>query len=76
VRVVGHTDDGGTAAYNHDLSYRRARAVAAALIERGVAEDRIEYEGRGATEPLAPNDSPEGRAMNRRVELFVIDGAR
>ena len=70
IAVVGHTDGQGTANYNMDLSQRRARAVVAALTqEYGIDATRLSARGAGATQPLAPNDSEEGRAKNRRVEL-------
>jgi outer membrane protein OmpA-like peptidoglycan-associated protein len=71
VVVEGHTDDAGSSAYNLDLSHRRARAVVEYLRARGVAAERLDYVGYGATRPLGPNDSPEGRALNRRVEFTL-----
>ncbi|TVT76510.1 MAG: OmpA family protein [Denitromonas halophila] len=70
-RVVGHTDSAGDAAYNQKLSEARAAAVTHALIERGVAEERLSSEGRGEDEPVADNGSREGRASNRRVEVVI-----
>jgi outer membrane protein OmpA-like peptidoglycan-associated protein len=72
VRVEGHTDDSGNPQANIDLSYRRARAVVEYLKAAGVPAEQLEYVGRGSSEPLAPNSSPEGRALNRRVEFVVI----
>ena len=70
VFIVGHTDNKGTLAYNVDLSQRRAEAVARALAVRyGIAADRMVARGVGALSPLAPNDSEDGQAKNRRVEL-------
>jgi OOP family OmpA-OmpF porin len=70
VFIVGHTDNKGTLAYNIDLSQRRADAVAKALSARfGVAADRMVSKGVGPLSPLAANDSEEGQAKNRRVEL-------
>jgi outer membrane protein OmpA-like peptidoglycan-associated protein len=71
VIVEGHTDDAGTPAHNLDLSHRRARAVVEYLRARGVDPERLDYVGLGATKPLGPNDSPEGRALNRRVEFRI-----
>jgi outer membrane protein OmpA-like peptidoglycan-associated protein len=71
VIVEGHTDDAGTPAHNLDLSHRRARAVVEYLRARGVDPERLDYAGLGATKPLGPNDSPEGRALNRRVEFRI-----
>jgi outer membrane protein OmpA-like peptidoglycan-associated protein len=79
VIVVGHSDSVGNADANQRLSEQRARSVADALIqEHGVSPDRITAEGRGSTEPVAPNltpdgeDNPEGRQLNRRVEIVVL----
>ena len=71
IRVDGHSDDAGSPEYNTDLSYRRAGAVVSYLKSRGVAAQRLRYRGLGASEPVAPNDSPEGRALNRRVEFAI-----
>ena len=72
ILIIGHTDDVGTERANLILSEKRAEAVKAALVERGIAADRIETEGRGESDPIAPNDSEEGRAENRRVEFEVL----
>lgn len=68
VEVQGHTDDRGAAAYNQQLSQRRADAVAQVLISQfGVAADRVSAKGYGEDQPIASNDAIEGRAANRRV---------
>jgi outer membrane protein OmpA-like peptidoglycan-associated protein len=72
VRVEGYTDDSGDAQANIDLSYRRARAVVEYLKAHGVPSTQLEYVGRGASQPVAPNTTIEGRALNRRVEFVVI----
>jgi outer membrane protein OmpA-like peptidoglycan-associated protein len=72
VVVEGHTDDSGNAAYNLDLSHRRARAVVEYLRAREVPAARLDYVGYGSTRPVGPNDSPEGRALNRRVEFTLV----
>ena len=70
LKVIGHTDDRGGAAYNRDLSRRRAAAVARALVaEHGVAPERLSSSGEGFDRPVASNATEEGRAANRRVEL-------
>jgi outer membrane protein OmpA-like peptidoglycan-associated protein len=70
IRIEAHTDNAGDAAANLTLSQKRADAVRAALISRfGIAPDRIVAQGLGDTQPVAPNDTPEGRAQNRRVEV-------
>ena len=72
VEVIGHTDNTGTAAYNQDLSQRRASAVASILMSGGVNPGRIAAFGRGENQPVASNLTPEGRAQNRRVEILII----
>jgi outer membrane protein OmpA-like peptidoglycan-associated protein len=68
--IVGHTDSIGGAAFNQDLSVRRAAAVRAALMERyDIAAERLTAAGSGASRPLDTNETPEGRTRNRRVEL-------
>lgn len=69
--VVGHSDNEGGLEDNIALSRRRAEAVRAALVERGVAAERLEARGVGFMAPLASNASEQGRALNRRVELVV-----
>ncbi|HMV67833.1 MAG TPA: OmpA family protein [Myxococcota bacterium] len=71
VRVEGHTDYVGTEAFNLDLSERRADAIVAYLIEHGVAAGRLVAKGYGEIFPIAPNDTPEGRELNRRVEFMI-----
>jgi outer membrane protein OmpA-like peptidoglycan-associated protein len=71
IRVVGHTDNVGSAAYNKTLSQERALAVAKVLIRYGVPTSRITYSGRGFAEPITSNNSANGRAMNRRVEIVI-----
>ena len=73
VRIEGYTDSVGSASFNQTLSERRAAAVQQALIQRGVAADRIVARGYGKDFPVADNSSDEGRAMNRRVEIVIAD---
>jgi len=73
VRFDGHTDDRGDERYNLDLSERRAQAVGRYLRDHDIAGERLEYRGFGARRPIAPNETPDGRRSNRRVELSVID---
>jgi len=73
VTIVGHTDSVGSNQYNFKLSKKRAEAVKAKLLEFGLAEDRIlGIEAMGEEEPIASNDTKEGRAENRRVEFKLI----
>ncbi|KNH43783.1 OmpA family protein [Pseudomonas lini] len=71
VKVIGHTDSQGSDAYNQKLSERRASSVAAYLLSQGLAPDKLTSEGRGESQPVADNDTEEGRAQNRRVELHI-----
>lgn len=71
IEVVGHTDSTGTAAYNMDLSRRRAGSVASILINAGVPSSRISTYGQGEDQPVASNLTAEGRAQNRRVEILI-----
>ncbi|MGB3407693.1 MAG: OmpA family protein [Jannaschia sp.] len=71
VQVIGHTDSDGSAAYNQDLSERRARAVSGILLETGVSGARIQSIGRGESSPIATNNTPEGRQQNRRVDIVI-----
>jgi outer membrane protein OmpA-like peptidoglycan-associated protein len=72
IRIIGHTDNTGTHAYNAKLSVARAQAVVDWLIGKDIPADRLESEGRGETEPVDTNDTEEGRANNRRVEFIVL----
>ncbi|TLD89134.1 OmpA family protein [Helicobacter sp. MIT 05-5294] len=69
--INGHTDSTGSAVYNQKLSERRATAVKEKIIEEGVAPERLESKGYGATQPVATNATSEGRKQNRRVEAEV-----
>lgn len=69
ITAQGHTDSTGTDAYNQQLSERRALSVAQYLQSKGVAQQRLAAIGYGETRPIAPNNTPDGRAQNRRVEL-------
>ncbi len=69
--VIGHTDDTGSEAVNNPLSLDRAEAVRDYLARHGVPANRIEVEGRGEREPVATNTTPQGRAMNRRAEIYL-----
>jgi outer membrane protein OmpA-like peptidoglycan-associated protein len=71
IEVTGHTDNTGTAAYNQDLSSRRASSVASALIGSGVSGSRIRTFGAGEAQPIASNLTSQGRAQNRRVDIII-----
>ncbi len=70
--AVGHTDSVGSDAYNQKLSVRRAEAVKAYLVSKGIEKNRIYTEGKGEKQPVASNKTSEGRAKNRRVEIEVV----
>jgi OmpA-OmpF porin, OOP family len=70
--AVGHTDSIGSDAYNQKLSVRRAEAVKAYLVSKGIEKNRIYTEGKGEKQPVASNKTKEGRAKNRRVEIEVV----
>jgi outer membrane protein OmpA-like peptidoglycan-associated protein len=71
IEVAGHTDSTGTAEYNQALSQRRAQTVATYLAGKGVMDQRIITVGGGEAHPVASNDTPDGRQLNRRVELTL-----
>jgi OOP family OmpA-OmpF porin len=72
VIAVGHTDSVGSDAYNQKLSLRRAEAVKAYLVSKGIEANRVYTEGKGEKQPLADNKTADGRAKNRRVEIEVV----
>ncbi len=69
--VEGHTDAVGSEDFNERLSEQRAQSVRNFLIERGVSDEQVQIRGYGEARPVASNESPEGRAMNRRVEIVI-----
>lgn len=71
VVVTGHTDSTGSAAHNQRLSERRAQSVASVLVNSGVSPGRIDTRGAGQTQPIASNETTQGRAQNRRVEIVI-----
>ena len=72
VLIVGHTDATGSDSYNQALSERRAASAANFLASNGVTRTRVKTAGRGEVEPIDSNDSQEGRALNRRVEVVIV----
>ena len=73
VSVEGHTDNVGDDRYNQRLSESRAKAVVDYFIANGVSADRLSYVGYGESRPIADNSSDEGRQINRRVELKILN---
>ncbi|MDQ3058692.1 MAG: OmpA family protein [Pseudomonadota bacterium] len=76
VTIIGHTDSSGSDAINNPLSVDRANAARDYLVARGVAFQRIATDGRGSREPIANNSTDQGRANNRRVEIYVAEPAQ
>jgi hypothetical protein len=72
VQIAGYTDNVGSDTYNQDLSLRRAKTVRNYIINHGVDGARVAAEGYGMADPVAPNDTDDGRAQNRRVEFVVV----
>ncbi len=72
IEIRGHTDSIGSERYNKYLSRKRAKSVVRYLISRGIDPRRLSYRGMGETQPIAPNDTEEGRRRNRRVEFAIL----
>ncbi len=75
VRIIGHTDNVGSDAVNDPLSLQRAQSTRDYLAARGVSPSRVSIDGRGEREPIATNATADGRAQNRRVEIFLAERA-
>ena len=75
IQIVGHTDSEGDAAYNQQLSERRANSIADILLDAGIPFARIQTFGRGESQPVASNLDPAGKAQNRRVEIVILPNA-
>jgi outer membrane protein OmpA-like peptidoglycan-associated protein len=72
IQIIGHTDNTGSADYNQSLSTDRALAISSILQQNGVPQFRIQSTGRGESQPIASNLTPEGRAQNRRVDVVIL----
>ena len=72
IRIEGHTDDVGSAKYNIDLSGKRAQAIKDYLVGKGIEQSRITTKGFGYSQPIADNDTPKGRSLNRRAEIIPV----
>ncbi|MEJ5266391.1 MAG: OmpA family protein [Bacteroidales bacterium] len=73
IEIRGHTDNVGTSQYNKTLSIKRAGAVYDYLISKGIDKSRMKYRGFGDRVPVADNETEEGRRLNRRVEIIIIE---
>ena len=72
IMVIGHTDASGSDSYNQSLSERRAAAVKDYAVSKGVSASRLKTVGKGESEPIASNDTADGMALNRRVEIVIV----
>lgn len=72
IKIVGHTDNTGRVDYNQTLSEKRAQSVYDYIMYQGVSNTRMTFEGRGIHEPVASNETVEGRSLNRRVEILIL----
>jgi outer membrane protein OmpA-like peptidoglycan-associated protein len=72
IEISGHTDNTGSLNTNVRLSQERAKSVVDFLVARGIDLSRLEYRGYGPSQPVAPNDTEEGRSRNRRVEFKIL----
>jgi len=73
IKITGHTDNQGTESFNKTLSAARAKAVMDYLLAKGIDRSRLSYTGRGSEQPIATNDTNEGREKNRRVEFLILE---
>jgi outer membrane protein OmpA-like peptidoglycan-associated protein len=73
LEISGHTDNVGSYLANKKLSENRAKSVVDYLVKEGIDQSRLTYEGYSFTRPIAPNDTPEGRQKNRRVEFEILE---
>ena len=72
IEISGHTDNVGSAKMNQGLSERRAKAVVDFLVKKGIEASRLTYKGYGFEQPMATNDTDEGRQLNRRTEFKIV----
>jgi outer membrane protein OmpA-like peptidoglycan-associated protein len=76
INIIGHTDNTGTDSFNNPLSEDRANSVKSYLLSQGVPGSRMTTAGMGRYQPIATNDTPDGRQQNRRVEVFINASAK
>ncbi len=72
IKIIGHTDNTGRVDFNQTLSEKRAQSVYDYLMQQGVTSDRMTFEGKGIHDPIATNNTAEGRSLNRRVEIMIM----
>ena len=72
IEIGGHTDNQGSAEYNEKLSLERAKSVYNYLISKGIDKNRMSFKGYGMSQPIATNETEEGRALNRRTEFKIV----
>ncbi|NYI47982.1 OmpA family protein [Macellibacteroides fermentans] len=72
IKIIGHTDNTGRVEYNQTLSEKRAKSVYDYLLNQSVSSNRMQFEGKGITEPVADNSTAAGRQQNRRVEILIL----
>jgi outer membrane protein OmpA-like peptidoglycan-associated protein len=72
IQITGYSDNTGNIGYNQTLSERRAKSVFDFLIDIGISSSRMEYSGKGIHDPIADNNTVEGRATNRRIEILIV----
>jgi outer membrane protein OmpA-like peptidoglycan-associated protein len=73
IQILGHTDSDGSDDYNMKLSHARAKAVVDYMVKKGVDVARMKFHGYGETKPVAPNDTPENKQLNRRTEFEILE---
>ncbi|MCG8575918.1 MAG: OmpA family protein [Flavobacteriales bacterium] len=73
IEIVGHTDNSGTQTYNLELSLKRAQSIYDYFLKSGLSKDQLKLDGKGADAPISDNNSPKGKALNRRVEIRIIE---
>ncbi len=72
IEIQGHTDSIGSNEYNQPLSEKRAESTRDYFVSKGIEEERVSMRGLGELEPIVSNDTPEGRAQNRRIEIKIL----
>ena len=73
VLIIAHTDSDGTEQYNMRVSDKRANVIMKALIDKGISPDRLKAEGCGESQPLVSENTPQDKAINRRIEIEIVD---